>query len=527
MRIHKWMLFGLDMVLATAAPYVALFARYDYQPAADKLINILPYTALTLPVFALCYCVFGIHRLPWRHFSPSDLSRLALALGVSIAITLLISVFAGMIHRLPRSVPPLQFAFAIVAFSFFRLSARVRHKHARRTEVAPVPADSEKRHYLVVGLNSMAQAYLQLVEALAPNAARVEGILDERPHALGRKLNGVAVLGRPQAVGEVLSALTVHCIDVTRIIIAVPFASLSKEAQLALLEVEKTKGIEIDMFVDRLGFDQDNLKALERHKSNETATIQAAQSSALAYGVSPLNPTYLRIKRVLDCVAAAALLVLLAPLFLIAGVLVASNIGFPLLFWQQRPGLGGRQFRLYKFRTMGPGHDRNGKLLTDAERLSRAGRFLRRSRLDELPQLYNILIGEMSFVGPRPLMAVFQPRNGHIRYSARPGITGWAQIHGGDELTADEKLALDVQYLKTASIWLDLKIIFRTVAIAITGDKVDRATIDQALAETSMLIDTPCEANDAGVEAADEETPRDPPVASWRPVREVDVRRAS
>ncbi len=147
---------------------------------------------------------------------------------------------------------------------------------------------------------------------------------------------------------------------------------------------------------------------------------------------------------------------LLAPLFIVLGLVVAVDVGLPTVFWQQRPGVRGRPFKLYKFRTMRGAHDQSGARIADAERLSAIGRFLRRTRLDELPQLYNILIGDMSFVGPRPLL----PVDGASKFPARllvpPGLTGWAQVKGGREISAHDKAVLDIWYLRHASLWLDI-----------------------------------------------------------------------
>jgi lipopolysaccharide/colanic/teichoic acid biosynthesis glycosyltransferase len=164
-------------------------------------------------------------------------------------------------------------------------------------------------------------------------------------------------------------------------------------------------------------------------------------------------------------------------------VAVALDTGFPVVFWQQRPGRRGWPFRLYKFRTMRPPHNRLGVRLSEAERQSRIGRFLRRSRLDELPQLYNILAGDMSFVGPRPLLPVDQSPAFADRLAVRPGLTGWAQIKGGRELTASDKAALDIWYVRKASLRLDLRILFGTVAVIRYGEQTDFDAIRQAWRE--------------------------------------------
>ena len=155
------------------------------------------------------------------------------------------------------------------------------------------------------------------------------------------------------------------------------------------------------------------------------------------------------------------------------------------MFWQQRPGLGGRPFRLYKFRTMARPYDADGRRIADADRLSVVGRFLRRSRLDELPQLFNILIGEMSFIGPRPLLAADQYPGLDARLAVRPGMTGWAQIKGGRQLSASDKAALDVWYIRNACLRVDLEILLGTLRVILLGERKADGTPSGGLARVA------------------------------------------
>jgi sugar transferase EpsL len=171
-------------------------------------------------------------------------------------------------------------------------------------------------------------------------------------------------------------------------------------------------------------------------------------------------------KRAFDIAVSAAALVLLAPFIGMIALLVRLLLGSPVLFRQLRPGKDGRPFTILKFRTMRHQRDLGGELLPDAERMTPFGRFLRSTSLDELPELVNVLKGEMSLVGPRPLLMeylpLYTPRQAR-RHEVRPGITGWAQVNGRNALTWEEKFALDVWYVDNRSFWLDLKIIGLTV----------------------------------------------------------------
>jgi lipopolysaccharide/colanic/teichoic acid biosynthesis glycosyltransferase len=171
-------------------------------------------------------------------------------------------------------------------------------------------------------------------------------------------------------------------------------------------------------------------------------------------------------KRLLDFLTAVIGLLVLSPVIGILAAFLYATMGRPLLFTQFRPGRGGRAFTLYKFRTMSDATGANATPLPDAERLTRIGRFLRRYSLDELPQLWNVLRGDMSLVGPRPLLIeylpLYSPEQAR-RHEVRPGITGWAQVNGRNAQSWEERLRLDVWYVDHRSFWLDLKILWLTL----------------------------------------------------------------
>lgn len=171
-------------------------------------------------------------------------------------------------------------------------------------------------------------------------------------------------------------------------------------------------------------------------------------------------------KRLFDIVVALSLLLLLSPVMLVVALMVWRFLGRPLLLQQVRPGLHGKPFRFLKFRTMSEETDEHGQLLPDEMRLSAFGKRLRSSSLDELPQLINVLKGEMSLVGPRPLLMEYLPLYSpeqSRRHLVRPGITGWAQVNGRNAISWEEKFALDVWYVENQSFFLDLRILFMTV----------------------------------------------------------------
>ncbi|MCT4619066.1 MAG: sugar transferase [Marinisporobacter sp.] len=183
------------------------------------------------------------------------------------------------------------------------------------------------------------------------------------------------------------------------------------------------------------------------------------------------------IKRVVDVVVAFGLLLLLSPILIVIALLIRRKLGSPVIFVQERPGLNGKIFKMYKFRTMLNTKDVSGTLLSDEKRLTSFGKFLRKTSIDELPELLNVLKGDMSLVGPRPLLVEYLPlysKKQSRRHDVRPGITGWAQVNGRNTIAWEEKFKLDVWYVDHWSVWLDLKIFFMTFIKVLIREGVDQ-----------------------------------------------------
>lgn len=181
------------------------------------------------------------------------------------------------------------------------------------------------------------------------------------------------------------------------------------------------------------------------------------------------------IKRILDIIISGIALLLLSPVFLILAILVRTKLGSPVIFHQERPGYREKIFTLCKFRTMTDERDENGELLPDARRLTPFGSFLRKTSLDELPELWNIFKGDMSLIGPRPLLVGYLPyytERERIRHTVRPGLTGLSQVSGRNFLGWDERLAKDVEYVEHLNFLMDVKVFFQTIAVVFRSDDV-------------------------------------------------------
>ena len=187
-------------------------------------------------------------------------------------------------------------------------------------------------------------------------------------------------------------------------------------------------------------------------------------------------------KRFFDFVLSLIAIIILSPVYIIVAILVRVKLGSPVIFTQERPGKDEKIFKMYKFRTMTDERDENGELLPDIQRLTKFGRFLRNSSLDELPELFNILKGDMSIVGPRPLLVKYLPLYNDFqkhRHDVRPGLTGLAQTNGRNETTWEKRFEYDVMYSKNVSFIGDLKIIKNTIKIVLNHSGIDSNTTSQ------------------------------------------------
>jgi lipopolysaccharide/colanic/teichoic acid biosynthesis glycosyltransferase len=325
----------------------------------------------------------------------------------------------------------------------------------------------------VVGVSQLTETYLRAIEEYAPNDVQVAGVLSERARQIGRQIGGHTVLAAAEAVRDIVDDLDTHGIVVERIVIACRLSDLSEAARQAIFALEAERVMDVHVLIEQFGLDRPN---------GATQAPEAAARFALEPERLALNSQriYWRLKRAIDIVGSVVALLILAPVVAIVAGALAVSLGFPLLFWQQRPGLGARPFRLYKLRTMRPAYDSLGRRLSDEERTSWVGDLVRRTRLDEVPQLVNILFGDMSFIGPRPLLPRDQSPADQARLLVRPGLTGWAQVTGGRTISPDNKAALDVWYIQNASLLLDLRICLRTIPIVVFGERVNRDDIARA-----------------------------------------------
>jgi lipopolysaccharide/colanic/teichoic acid biosynthesis glycosyltransferase len=265
---------------------------------------------------------------------------------------------------------------------------------------------------------------------------------------------GIRIVALPHHLSAIIDEFDVHGIRTDRVIIGEEPNSLAEEELKDIREVCEQHEIKLDFVQQLVGLGELPPAAVEEKPESEPIS---APNFAL--------PRYFRFRPFLDFFAALVITVVLSPLLMIGAALAFIDVGSPVFFWQQRLGQGGRRFLLHKLRTMRAPYDWRGDPNPDRNRPSFIGRLLRQTRLDELPQLLNVLVGDMALIGPRPLLPEDQPTNPLTRLMVRPGITGWAQVNGGKFLTPEEKDQYDEFYIRNASLWFDLRIIFMTLKV--------------------------------------------------------------
>jgi lipopolysaccharide/colanic/teichoic acid biosynthesis glycosyltransferase len=328
----------------------------------------------------------------------------------------------------------------------------------------------EAEHIIMIGSSRLTTLFIQLLQAYASAQREVVAILDDKPTLFGRTLCGAPIVGMPDQFDSVIDEFAVHGIRIDRVIVGGDQALLSA----ATLAEVRASCAQRDIVI---GFVPDLIGLAPLPPPRQPVLLELPGTVAPSrYELS----RYFQYKRVIDFMIALLAIVLLSPVFLIVSALVLLDVGSPVVFWQKRMGRNGRSFLLYKFRTLHAPFDRSGQPNGNADYTSWIGKLLRRLRFDELPQLFNVLVGDMSLIGPRPLLPRDQPANCNLRLMVRPGITGWAQISGGNLITTEEKGALDDWYIRNASFWLDLRIALFTVLFLFTGERRFEQAVHQA-----------------------------------------------
>lgn len=464
-----------DVFWAVVAPFLALALRDPALLQLDSFPTEIGspylYAFVAIACSIPCFLIFRIGDGIRRYFSVQDVLAVFGAVATSVASSSIILFVFMRLDGIPRSTPLIYgltlgvgLLLARVAGELFQRKLDDRREHlVEQDDLYP-----NTRHVLMIGVDRFSTMAVKLIDAQRPRTTQILGFLDARASFQGRKMFGVRVVGLPSDFENIVDEYVVHGVYLSEVWVADDVPNLSEEMLDRIREKCAARGLRFVRLSEAL-----NLFAPPEPVLNAFPQI----------GTMPIMHVneYFKYKRLFDIIAAGFLLVALAPLGLIAAGLTLFDVGVPIMFWQQRMGRNGKTFFLYKFRTYRAPFDKAGNRIPDKERMSNVGRAIRAARLDEIPQLLNVIVGDMSLIGPRPLLPHDQPANPRLRLMVRPGITGWAQINGGTIVTPEEKDALDVWYIQHANFTLDAKIILRTLLVAIMGESKNEVALEEAM----------------------------------------------
>lgn len=483
------------------AAFFAALLREDFFVPWSRVLQMVPYVVATASISFFAFSYLGLNRSVWRlagmkHFTCLALSVCAIIIG-ACAMTFAYNRMDGLF----RSLPILHVMTAVIVLATGRICVVMWHRRltAKKLSAAlhPVGVNGQPSA-LIIGRTTLAETYLRAFLEGQRQSFAIAGIVDAGCPSSDRDVLGFPILGRAEELESILADLEAHGVMVEKMVVATRLSDMSQDAQSALSKFEEIQGTRVDHLFDLLGLDGTgppaipDFSAIGSVRSKLVPNLKEPKHTMFrtANQTVPASSTkrsFWPCKRLTDFCLALFLLLMLSPIIALLALLVLLDVGRPIIFWQMRPGRFGQPFRLYKLRTMKSSRDQHGRRLTDKERVSIVGSFLRRSRLDELPQLLNIMLGEMSFVGPRPLLPIDQPAGFDTRLAVRPGLTGWAQVQSVRNIAAADKAALDIWYIHNASVLLDLWIVIKTIPILLLGERTNHKAIARSWHELEKV----------------------------------------
>lgn len=469
----RFRLSPIDVLWAAAAPLLALILRDALVLSVQGAPTGFLYCSVSFVFTLIAFLAFRVSAGISRYFSVHDaVSIVSAVIAAGLTTTVVLFTFTRL-EGIPRSIPVMQGLVLAAGLLLTRGVMRLWHRDDQEPE-----ADDQVavEHIIMIGSSRLTSLYIKLLQAYAPAQHHVIGVLDDNRKLFGRTMCGVPVIGGSAQLDAVIEEFAVHGIRTDRVVIGGAESVLSPPA---LSEVRATcarRDVVLDLVPDLIGL-------TPPPKVPQVAQVRLAETAQRSERQAP---GYLRYKRLIDFIVALLAIVIFSPVFVVVSLLVLFDLGAPVVFWQKRMGRNGKSFLVYKFRTLHAPFMRDGQPNGNAEYHSWIGKFLRRLRLDELPNLFNVLFGDMSLIGPRPLLPQDQPANHDLRLLVRPGITGWAQINGGNLVTTEEKGALDDWYVHNISFWLDLRIVLYTFIFLFTGER----RVDRAVHEATLLQQT-------------------------------------
>lgn len=456
-----------DFFWAAVSPILALYLRDPGILLNADWSVIGSYWLLAAGFAALAFFAFRLQDGMTRYFSVHEALDVAEAVLFAELMTFLALFTITRLDGIPRSIPITHGLLLLTGLVAARMLMRIIFSE---DDSAP-DYRSRRERIIVIGANRFTGCYIRLLAAYGPHQRQsVIAVLDDSAGMIGKAISGVRVLGAPHELDAIIGEFSVHGVGADRVVIAGEADFLSPTVLQEIERVCKKRQIKLSFLPRMIG-------VTEAIAPEVAMAVRPVQPSFAA------PPSFFRLKRLIDVVGASVLIVVFSPVMILASLLVLLDVGRPVLFWQERVGWKGRSFLIYKFRTLRAPFGSTGVAAREDRQPSAIGRFLRITRIDELPQLFNILLGEMSLIGPRPLLPEDQPSNISVRLSVRPGITGWAQVNGGKLVTKEEKEKFDEWYIQNASLGLDLRITVMTVSVMLRT----RMSSEEAAADTAQV----------------------------------------
>jgi lipopolysaccharide/colanic/teichoic acid biosynthesis glycosyltransferase len=455
-----------DLIWAVSSPIVALWLRDgDGLLLRTDWYAIGLYWALAAGFAIMAFFALRIQDGMTRYFSVHDALDIAEAVLFAELMTTAALFSLTRLDGIPRSMPVLHGFLLAGGLITARILLRIVFSEQDEVE----NYNCRRERIILIGANPFAAAFIQLLKAYAPQRQPVIAVLDESAAMIGRAISGVQILGAPNELDSIIGEFAVHGVDTDRVVIAGEVDTLSQAVVHEVERVCQRRRIDLCYLPRMIGITEWQPAG----ESIQSATDQVIPAFAPSW--------FFRCKRAVDVVGSLALIILLLPLIMLAAILVATDVGTPVLFWQERVGWKGRSFLIYKFRTLKAPIDPQGNPTFAGRTPSAIGRFLRATRIDELPQLLNVLMGDMSLIGPRPLLPEDQPANRSVRLSVRPGISGWAQVNGAKLVSKEDKEELDEWYIRNASLATDVRIMLLTLKVMMKGHS------EEAKADTEQV----------------------------------------
>lgn len=461
-----------DVLWALASPVFAFLIR---DGSLNRIDVVSIYCATALVTSLVVFQWFKTGRPIAEFFSFHDAFALAKACLTTAALTAVILFVLTRLDDAPRSIPVIH--FLVLGGGLIGVRAIARFVNAPSIPKSSQPHFEQIENILIVGATRLALFFIAMLEEFAFYDKRVVAIVDRRRSVHHRTINGYPIIGSPSGLSKIIDEYANHGVKIGKVVIANEPKHLTGAAWIDICEACKSRDIPIEWLHEKF--------SLPRSDTGPVEIESEIQTSAPPF----TDAFYWKTKRMIDVSFALVMMVALAPVTILVAALVWIDVGVPVVFWQQRLGRFGRPLHVYKFRTMRSSYDRNGHFVPEGQRLSSLGYLLRRNRLDEIPQLFNILLGTMSVIGPRPLLPIDQPKTIRYRLQVNPGLTGLAQISGGTLLSPEEKDALDEWYVRHATLVLDLKILIQTVWVIVRGERRNESEIAKALEERKTILE--------------------------------------